>query len=154
MTRARSRGCIALELMSVLLLPGTSLAGDKPGATVTVKMSKFHNDKGQVLLGLFSSKNPKVFPSKFERAARHGKTTIKGRKAVYAFKDVTPGEWAIAVVHDENKNGKMDTNWLGIPKEGYGASRNPRPRIGAPDFKDAKFTVKKTDRAFKILMLY
>jgi uncharacterized protein (DUF2141 family) len=41
--------------------------------------------------------------------------------------------------HDENQKGKLDTNWLGIPREGVGASNNPKPRVGPPKFASAKF---------------
>jgi len=45
----------------------------------------------------------------------------------------------MAVIHDENMNGKLDTNWLGIPKEGYGFSNNARGVAGAPSFSAASF---------------
>ena len=51
------------------------------------------------------------------------------------------GEYAIAVYHDKNKNGKLDTNFLGIPKEGYGFSNNARGRFGPASWEDAQFTV-------------
>lgn len=156
MTRTLARPTtIALALLSIPLLVGsdggTAWAGPK-GATVEAKMSKFRNDKGNALVALF--KKGQGFPGEYRKSSKWGKATIKGKKASYKFKDVPPGVYAIAVLHDENKNGKMETNFLGIPKEGWGASRNPRPTVGAPDFDDAKFTVKKGDRAFKVLMTY
>jgi uncharacterized protein (DUF2141 family) len=48
----------------------------------------------------------------------------------------------VAVHHDENGNRKMDANALGIPKEGYGASRNPKSRFGPPSFSDARMRLK------------
>jgi uncharacterized protein (DUF2141 family) len=51
-----------------------------------------------------------------------------------------PGRYAIFVVYDKNGNGKMDKNFLGIPKEPVGLSRNPAPpKFGPPKFKDASF---------------
>jgi uncharacterized protein (DUF2141 family) len=135
-----------------ILLLGGPLHAEPKGAKVVAVMSGFKSDQGQVLVALF--KNEDNFPTKFERAVMKGKSPIKGRKATYVFKDVPPGVWAIATVHDENKNGKMDTNFLGIPKEGWGTSRNARSRIGPPSFDDAKFTVKQGDRSFKITMTY
>ncbi len=159
MSRALARRWpVAAGVLSVLVLIGTTWAGPKKGAapkkgaTITAQLSHFKNNSGQVLIALFRSGNG--FPEKFNKAAKRGKTKIKGRKATYKFNNITPGAWAIAVVHDENGNGKMDTNFLGIPKEGYGASRNPRPTVGAPSFKSAKFTVKAGDRAIKIRMVY
>lgn len=45
----------------------------------------------------------------------------------------------MAVVHDENTNGKLDTNWIGIPAEGYGFSNDAKALLGAPSFSDASF---------------
>lgn len=53
---------------------------------------------------------------------------------------VPAGSYAIAVIHDENANGKLDT-FAGIPREGVGFSRNPVLRFGAPAFKSAVFSV-------------
>jgi uncharacterized protein (DUF2141 family) len=51
-----------------------------------------------------------------------------------------PGRYTVFVVHDKNGNGKMDRNFLGIPKEPVGLSRNPNPpKFGAPKFSDASF---------------
>ncbi|UZW56943.1 DUF2141 domain-containing protein [Sphingobium sp. JS3065] len=51
-----------------------------------------------------------------------------------------PGTYAIAIIHDENGNGKLDT-FAGIPREGVGFSRNPAIRFGAPSFRSAQFAV-------------
>lgn len=50
------------------------------------------------------------------------------------------GGYAIAVIHDENGNGKLDT-FAGIPREGFGFSRNPPVRFGPPRFAAARFTI-------------
>jgi uncharacterized protein (DUF2141 family) len=65
-----------------------------------------------------------------------------GTSGICQFNDIPPGVYAVAVFHDENANGKLDKNFLGIPREGYGASNNVRPKMSAPAFKDAAFTVK------------
>lgn len=147
-----SRWVLAAGVLSIplLLLLGSTRA-QPAEATIQVQMFDFKSDQGQVLLALFNE--GKGFPGKFHQATKRGVTRLKNRKASYEFK-VKPGTWAIAVVHDENKNGKMDTNWIGIPKEGYGASRDPRPRVGAPDFDDAKFAAKAGKNLLKIHMLY
>ena len=55
--------------------------------------------------------------------------------------DAPPGLYAIAVYHDANANGKMDTNFLHIPKEGYGVSNDARPRLRPPRFAEAQVRV-------------
>lgn len=52
--------------------------------------------------------------------------------------ELEPGRYAIKVVHDENGNGKLDTNFMGMPVEGYGFSNNPRV-MRMPTFEEAAF---------------
>jgi uncharacterized protein (DUF2141 family) len=47
--------------------------------------------------------------------------------------------YVIIVIHHKNMNGKLDTNWLGIPKEGYGFSNDVKALLGAPPFSAASF---------------
>lgn len=49
------------------------------------------------------------------------------------------GAYAFVILHDENKNGKADTNWIGLPKEGVAVSNNAKGSFGPPDYEDAKF---------------
>ena len=55
------------------------------------------------------------------------------------FEDVAPGRYGIVVLHDENENRKIDRNFIGLPKEGWGMSNNPRPGFSAPNFEAAAF---------------
>ena len=53
--------------------------------------------------------------------------------------DVAPGTYALADVHDDNMNGRLDTTWVGIPTEGYGFSNGVKALVGAPSFSSASF---------------
>jgi len=64
---------------------------------------------------------------------------IRKSQARCDFEDIPPGNYAMAVVHDENMNGKLDANWVGIPTEGYGFSNNAKALLGAPSFSAASF---------------
>ena len=55
--------------------------------------------------------------------------------------DLPPGEYALSIFHDTNDNGKLDTNFIGIPNEPVALSNNARPRFGPPKYKDAVFVV-------------
>jgi uncharacterized protein (DUF2141 family) len=68
--------------------------------------------------------------------------------------DVAPGRHAVSVLHDENGNGRLDVNFLGMPLEGGGASTNPPPRIGPPRFSDAAFDVPPDGDDIVITMVY
>ena len=65
---------------------------------------------------------------------------VRDKQARCDFEDIPPGTYALAVIHDENSNGKLDTNWLGIPTEGYGFSNDARGLLGPPTFLAASFS--------------
>jgi uncharacterized protein (DUF2141 family) len=64
---------------------------------------------------------------------------IRKLQARCDFEDIPPGTYAMAVIHDENMNGKIDTNWMGIPTEGYGFSNDAKALLGTPSFSAASF---------------
>jgi uncharacterized protein (DUF2141 family) len=110
---------------------------DNHGATITVRMTGFRNERGIARITLF--RDSKGFPDNTTLAFRTLSAAITNGQAVADFTDTPSGDYAIGVLHDENDNGRMDTTWLGIPLEGYGASNNPRSRTSAPSFKAALF---------------
>ena len=80
---------------------------------------------------------------------RHAKVT--GDTLEIAFADLAPGKYAIRLMHDENDNGKLDTNLVGMPTEGYGFSNNPRV-MRAATFDEAAFEVPADGAAITIVM--
>jgi uncharacterized protein (DUF2141 family) len=64
---------------------------------------------------------------------------VRDTQARCAFEDIPPGTYALAAIHDENMNGKLDANWLGAPTEGYGFSNDAKALLGAPSFSAARF---------------
>jgi uncharacterized protein (DUF2141 family) len=120
------------------ILPLLTAAAPPPTPSVEVSVSGLRNTKGQLLVCLTA--NPKAFPdcSKDKASVR---MAVKAASAGH-FKVAAPanGTYAIAVVHDENSNNKMDMA-LFLPKEGFGFSRNPTIGMGAPKFKSASFAV-------------
>ena len=57
------------------------------------------------------------------------------------FENIPDGKYAISLFQDENNNHKLDKNFFGVPKEGYGFSNNPKT-LTEPTFNDAEFEVK------------
>jgi uncharacterized protein (DUF2141 family) len=112
-------------------------AGD--GVTLSITMTSFRSADGQVLVALFRGGDG--FPSKPGNAYKTAITKISGSTASVEFAGLPAGEYAFSVLHDENGNNELDTNFLGIPKEGLGTSNNAKARMGPPKYKDAKFTV-------------
>jgi len=134
--------------LGLAILPLLTAAAPPSTPSVEVSVSGLRNTKGQLLVCLTA--NPKAFPdcSKDKASVR---MAVKAANAGH-FKVAAPanGTYAIAVVHDENSNNKMDMA-LFMPKEGFGFSRNPAIGMGAPKFNSASFAVTgDTRQAIKI----
>jgi uncharacterized protein (DUF2141 family) len=131
-------------LLACALTLGANPARAEPAparaGAIAVEMSGFRSDKGAALVALFASS--KGFPDEPEKAALRMKVPIRGGKARALFRGVRPGTYAVAVLHDENGDRKMKTNLVGIPKEGYGASRDARGNFGPPRFDDARLALR------------
>jgi uncharacterized protein (DUF2141 family) len=103
-----------------------------------VKVLDIRNSTGTVDCALFDS--PEGFPVEaLLSATKVMVMKVRNSQARCDFEDIPPGTYALAVFHDENMNGKLDTNWLGIPKEGYGFSNDVKPLLGTPPFSAASF---------------
>ena len=105
-----------------------------------------------VLCGLFSSAAD--FPKKPEKALARGKSTVLNGHATCQFENIPTGIYAVSVFHDENSNGKLDTNFLGIPREGVGASNNATGHLGPPTFSSAAFHHSGSRTTLKITVKY
>ena len=117
-----------------------------------VKLIGFRNEKGQVCVSLFN--NAKGFPGKYDKAIKIMRSPVKGNQTTVEFNDVPYGTYAIGVLHDENSNNKMDTTFIGMPKEGFGASNNPKPLMGPPSFNESKFDLNSKNKTIGINIKY
>lgn len=131
----RRNAGIAAALIAAL--PAWTLA-QSPCPGIHVEVLDIRNSTGSVACALFESQ--KGFPVEFLLSATNI-MVIKVRKtrARCDFEDIPPGTYALAVIHDENVNGKLDVNALGIPREGYGFSNDVKAWLGAPSFEEASF---------------
>jgi len=108
-------------------------------STLTVHVTGARNTKGQIRAALFQS--AKGYPGDASQAIQTQAADIEPQalSAKIVFTGLHDGVYALSVFHDENMNQKLDKNFMGIPKEGYGASNNPKKKMGPPDFEEAKF---------------
>jgi uncharacterized protein (DUF2141 family) len=104
---------------------------------IHIETRGMRNSNGQVMCALYSS--PDGFPKKSEKALAHVNSAIADKQAVCEFSGIAPGTYAVSVFHDENSNGKLDTNFMGIPREGVRASNDARGHLGPPKFDAAAF---------------
>ena len=135
---ARRWGCLALG--TVVLANPAALAFAEPSCPgIHVKILGIRNSTGAVACALFES--PAGFPTEFLHSATNiMMIKIKDTQARCDFEDIPPGRYALAVIHDENMNGKLDTSPRGVPTEGYGFSNDAKAFLSAPSFRAASFS--------------
>lgn len=102
---------------------------------VKINVNQVRSEKGNIVVLLYSKEAG--FPNKVASAdSKKIVPAIVGSQIILI--DVPgSGDYAISIFHDENSNLEIDTNWIGIPKEGVGVSNNAKGRMGPPKFKDA-----------------
>lgn len=106
------------------------------------------------MLGISLHNSKKGFPGKHEQAYANQAKKITGSAEKVIFDNVPHGSYAISVVHDENSNGKLDKNFIGIPKEGVGVSNNPIIGMGGPKFDPCAFLLNTGELELTIAMIY
>jgi uncharacterized protein (DUF2141 family) len=120
-------------LGNVLLAAASSPQAQPPQANlIHVDIVGLRNESGQVLCALYSS--PVGFPKNSDKAVRRAQSEISHGHGICEFCGIAVGKYAVSVFHDENSNGKLDSNFLGIPREGVGASNNAKGHFGPPKF--------------------
>jgi uncharacterized protein (DUF2141 family) len=137
-----SRNILSLfvsSLMVVALLSGSAAAQpiQSSGATLIVRIGNVA-PRGIVRLGLYTETE---YPKDNAAWIASADVPAVGGETVVTLQNIPAGTYAIEVYQDLNSNGKMDRNFLGLPKEPYGFSRDARPRLSKPDFSRVKFDV-------------
>jgi uncharacterized protein (DUF2141 family) len=133
-------------------LLGAAPPAPAPGAKLTVSIAGIRSDHGSIICELFAG--PSGYPKDASKAAQLTKAAVDHRTATCVFAGLAPGIYAVAAYHDENGNGKLDTNFLGIPSEGVGASNDAKGTMGPPSFEKAKLTIGATDLGITIHLSY
>ena len=136
-----------MSRLKALIVAAALTAQPALAATLEVKVEGIGVQEGELRLALYDSEEAwqgKASPRAGQVSKPDGTPTL-----VFTFDDLPPGRYAVRVMHDENGNGKLDSNMLGIPKEGYGASNNPRV-MRAPHFDEAAFDIGDSDLSIPI----
>lgn len=118
--------------------------------TISLEVLNTESNDGQLIVYLHN--NPKDYPKNKDKAFKVIKTKITNNKATIKFDNIPYGKYAIAVHHDENGDGKVDKNFVGMPSEDFAASNNATGFMGPPSFEDASFELNKTSISIKIDM--
>jgi uncharacterized protein (DUF2141 family) len=122
-----------MKKLSIIAL--LAMAASASAATVQVRIDGVTSDKGMVQVAVCDEAN---FRKDCQLTA-----TVPARKGFVMadVPNVPAGTWAVLAYHDENGNKKLDTNFVGMPKEGYGFSNGAKATFGPPSFKDAAIPV-------------
>ena len=139
-----------VPLLGLALAQTAPQAAPPPPPAVEVVMSGFESDDGQALVLVFEGEAG--FPVDLKRATRTATAPIQGGRATLRL-GLTPGTYALAVIHDADKDGDLDT-FLGIPTEGLGCSNNAKGSFGPPPYSAARFTVGADGAKQAITMVY
>ena len=128
----------AATVMSFITMPSNA-------ANLTVTVEQVRNSKGDIRFSIFDV--PSQFPQGNELnskdiPAQLGFVTVQ-------FYNLIPGAYAIAIHHDE-----MNTNFIGLPKEGYGFSNNAKVNFAPPVFEAAVFNLDVGDKSIRLRVVY
>lgn len=123
---------IILFLFGILFSNAQQIATNE----ITVIVTNLNNNKGKVFVALYNSES-----NFLKKQIKGNISDIENNSCTVIFKDIPDGIYAISLFHDVNNNNKMDTNFLGIPKEDYGCSNNAKGFMGPPKWEDAKFHI-------------
>jgi uncharacterized protein (DUF2141 family) len=143
-----------LVILILLLGASTRVMTQSGTATLTVRVIGVRNNKGRIAFALFQSEAG--FPGDSSKAVRTQQAEVDAQtgSAEFVLHGIPYGVYAVSVFHDENLNGKLDKNFVGAPKEGYGASNNPKKRMGPPPFGEASFSLNQPEQSVEIKLIY
>ncbi len=130
------RYCTLLALMSGMLLWGFGTPNMKSG-TLSIEINNIKSPGGKVWIGIYDSESSFLIK---EKAILEGVAIEKEGLLTVEIPDLKFGQYAVAVFHDENNNGKMDRNAIGIPSEPFAFSRIPKSKWRLPKFEEVKFS--------------
>jgi uncharacterized protein (DUF2141 family) len=152
--RASTTIAIALAVSALAGAGSIQVWADDAGAPNSIKVvvTGLHSNDGEVDCALFGTADG--FPGDPSKAGKTTKSKIENGQAVCIFGGVAPGDYGVSVFHDENGNGKLDRNFMGMPKEGVGASNDAVGHFGPPKFDDARFTYKGGPQTLTIHVTY
>lgn len=126
-----------LRVIIPLLIALPLVSARAPTTTLEIEVTGLRDHRG--MLHACVTRNPAHFPD-CRSDSLAAMTSVPSAARTITFRGLEPGQYAVAVFHDSNSNKRLDT-FLGIPREGFGFSRNPKLRFGAPRFQDVSFAL-------------
>jgi uncharacterized protein (DUF2141 family) len=137
---------IAISLLIAFSVHGQDAMNNK---ILSVKISNIQSKGKTLYVGIYRPNDK--FPE-FNKTWKSTKVIAPVSEMSVEF-EVPYGEYAVAISHDLNGNGKLDTNIFGYPKEPFGFSNNFKPRLSSPNFSDCKFTFSQQTNSITIKLI-
>lgn len=120
-------------LIGILLSSSSAFAGD-----LALSIKGITSKKGQMMIALHSERQS--FDSQESGVPYKYKIVkVNSARLEVLFEGLPAGEYAVSIIHDLNNNERLDKNFLGIPKEPFGFSNNPKIFMSAPSYGDCAF---------------
>ena len=138
------------RLLATAVLIGI-VAAPVLAAELAVEVHGIRSDAGRLFVAVHASETKTSFPAGTGSIAAVHQRAHAGTVR-FVLQDLPPGQYAVNAFHDENDNGDLDTNLVGIPSEGYGFSNDPDSSFGPPDFEAAAVDVR-DGRAVAVMSL-
>ncbi len=127
-------------------------APEPTAGDISVIVTGLRSERGVVRVSLYAS--PEGFPNDATKSLVSLQAGIVGGQARVVFRGVEPGTYAVSVLHDENNNRKLDTNFLGMPTEGVGSTNRAQGRLGPPRYEDSTFEHGNQNTHLKLSVTY
>jgi uncharacterized protein (DUF2141 family) len=137
----------ALLFFSILIYSQNPKTGD-----LEIRVTGLRNANGKISVNLFNRADG--FPEDPMKSFGWKTVKVVPDTVVIVFEELPYGNYAVSILHDENSNGKMEKNFLRIPREGFAFSNNYAPKISTPSFSEAMITLKQAKLKTDLKMLY
>jgi len=124
--------------ISAIALATLVTAGTAQAADLTVQLTNLRKDTGKVMLNVLRNE---AQMNSTEPAETSMILNPSADGVSFTLHNVPAGTYGLQVMHDENGNGELDANLVGIPKEPWGFSNNAKGRFGPPKWEDVKFSI-------------
>lgn len=141
-----------LILCIIVGLPALAQSNLQGQGKLTVIIENLRSNKGSVGVSLHNL--PEAFPGDASKSVKSAFAPIREGVARVVFEGIPVGNYAVAVFHDENEDRKLNSNMFGIPREGYGTSRDAKGFMGPPKFENAAFEIRQSPVSIQIKMVY
>jgi uncharacterized protein (DUF2141 family) len=149
-------GWIAYALIaSLCAAPALAAPCDPNDASqvrLQIEVGGMRSTEGNVTITIYPDDAAHFLDGAYKLDRQQLPVTLPVTHACFAFPK--PGFYAVALFHDANNNGHFDTNFVGIPIEGFGFSNNPTLYVGPPDLDKVRIAAHAGDNPIQIQMKY